>query len=208
MNISKYYLWLKNDWANTGLILSIFLFVFLIVFVRNDDFVVFIILLQTPLYMIHQTEEYVFPGGFRKFFNKEIFKQDTEDEPLDQNFIFFVNILLIWIVLPVFGLLSTIDYQYGLWIPYFSFFAGIAHILLAVRAKKFYNPGMIVSLVLNIPIGLWSIAYLIDHGILNNFFLNPHIAIGIGVNALLPIMGVILFANYKRKKELKIAPTK
>ena len=200
MSVSEYFRWLKKEWAKVGFILSIFLFVFLIVFVRKHDFVVFIILLQTPLYMLHQTEEYVFPGGFGNYFNKKIFKLDTEEGPLDQNFIFYLNVILIWIALPVFGLLAIIDYQYGLWIPYFSFFAGIAHILLAIRAKKFYNPGLFVSVFINIPIGAWSVLYLVNRGILENFFLNTHIVIGIGLNALLPIMGIILLKKYKRNK--------
>ena len=198
MNISEYYNWLKRDWAKTGFILSIFLFVFLFVFVQKEDFVVFLILLQTPLYMLHETEEYVFPGGFGKFFNTDIFKLDTEDKPVDQNFIFYINVILIWIVLPGFGLLSIKDYQYGLWIPYFSFFAGIAHIALGIKARKLYNPGMIVSLILNIPVGLWSIIYLTNNHILNNLFLNPHMAIGLGVNALLPIIGVILLRKHQK----------
>jgi len=148
--------------------------------------------------MLHQTEEYLFPGEFGKFFNTQIFKLDTVDRPLDQNLIFFINVILIWIILPVFGLLSIIDYQYGLWIPYFSFFAGIAHILLAIRAGKFYNPGLFVSLTINIPVSLWSIFFLINNGILNNFFLNFHIIIGFGLNALLPIGGVIMLKNYQK----------
>ena len=200
MSFLEYYRWLKKEWAKVGFILSIFLFVFLIVFVRRSDFVVFIILLQTPLYMLHQTEEYVFPGGFGNYFNKRIFKLETEEGPLDRNFIFFVNVILIWIALPVFGLLTSIDYQYGLWIPYFSLFAGIAHILLAVRAKKIYNPGLLVSIFINIPMGAWSILYLINRGILKSFFLNTHIVIGIGLNALLPVAGIILLKQYQRNK--------
>ncbi len=200
MSVSDYFRWLKKEWAKVGFILSIFLFVFLIVFVRKIDFVVFIILLQTPLYMLHQTEEYVFPGGFGNYFNKKIFKLETEEGPLDQNIIFYVNVILIWIALPVFGLLAILDYQYGLWIPYFSFFAGIAHIVLAVKAKKFYNPGLFVSVFINIPIGAWSVLYLVNRGILENFFLNAHIVIGIGLNALLPIMGIILLKQYQRNK--------
>ena len=69
MHISEYYRWLKKDWAKTGFILSIYLLVFLFVFVLRNDFVLFILLLQTPLYMLHQTEEYIFPGGFGKYFN-------------------------------------------------------------------------------------------------------------------------------------------
>ncbi len=100
MNITEYISWLKRDWAKAGLIVSIFLFVFLFIFVRKMDMIVFVLLLQTPLYMLHQAEEYVFPGGFGAFFNTDIFKLETEDGPMNQNFIFFVNILLIWILLP------------------------------------------------------------------------------------------------------------
>jgi hypothetical protein len=47
-------------------------------------------------------------------------------------------------------------------------------------------------------VGLWSILFLINKGVLNNFFLNFHIIIGLGLNALLPIMGVMLFRNYQK----------
>ncbi|MCP4124984.1 MAG: HXXEE domain-containing protein [Bacteroidetes bacterium] len=149
--------------------------------------------------MLHQTEEYVYPGGFGKFFNTKILNLETEDEPLNQNIIFYVNVILIWILLPAFGLLVTIDYRFGLWIPYFSFFAGIAHIALAIKAKRIYNPGLVISLLVNIPVGLWSILFLINYGVLTSFFLNGYLLIGLGVNALLPIMGIILLKNYQRK---------
>lgn len=199
MTFSEYYNWLKRDWAKTGFILSIFLFVFLFVFVRKDDFVVFILLLQTPLYMLHQTEEYIFPGGFGQFFNTRIFNLETENEPLDENFIFYVNVILIWIVLPLFGLLSSRDYSFGLWLPYFSFFAGIAHVALAIKARKSYNPGLLVSLFVNIPIGLWSILYLVQQGLIENIILNIHLVIGLAVNALLPVMGTIIFREHQKR---------
>jgi len=203
MTLKEYYRWLKKEWAKVGVIVSIFLFVFLFAFVRKMDFVVFVLLLQTPLYMLHQTEEYIFPGGFGKYFNTQIFNLETEDKPVDENFIFYVNVILIWIVLPAFGLMSTINYQYGLWIPYFSFFAGIAHIALAIKAKKLYNPGMIVSLLINIPVGLWSVLHLLSMGVLKHFFLNPHILIGLGLNAVLPVMGTILLKNYTKNFRIK-----
>ena len=199
MKLSEYYSWFKRDWAKAGFLISIFLFIFLLVFVKASDFIVFLILLQTPLYMLHQTEEYIFPGGFGQFFNKDIFKLETENEPIDENFIFFVNVILIWITLPLFGLLSTINYNFGLWIPYFSFFAGVAHIALAIKAKKKYNPGLIVSLILNIPVGAWIVYYFYSHSILDSPILNVHCAIGLGVNLVLPVVGAILFKTYMRK---------
>jgi len=203
MILSEYFRWLKKEWAKVGVILSIYLFVMLFVFVRQYDFVVFVLLLQTPLYMLHQTEEYIFPGGFGKFFNTRIFNLETEDEPLDENFIFYVNVIIIWIVLPVCGLLSTLNYNFGLWLPYFSFFAGVAHVALALKAKKLYNPGLMVSLFINIPVGLWSIRYLLGQGLIEHFFLNIHCLIGLAVNAILPVMGTILFRNYQKRTSLE-----
>jgi hypothetical protein len=203
MVLSEYFRWLKKEWAKVGVILSIYLFVMLFVFVRQYDFVVFVLLLQTPLYMLHQTEEYIFPGGFGKFFNTKIFNLETEDEPLDENFIFYVNVIIIWIVLPVCGLLSTLNYNFGLWLPYFSFFAGVAHVALALKAKKLYNPGLMVSLFINIPVGLWSIRYLLGQGLIEHFFLNIHCLIGLAVNAILPVMGMILFRNYQKRTSLE-----
>jgi len=199
MILSGYLRWLKKEWAKVGVILAIYMFVLLFVFVRKYDFVVFVLLLQTPLYMLHQTEEYIFPGGFGKFFNTKIFNLETEDKPLDENVIFYVNVILIWIVLPVFGLLSTRNYGFGLWLPYFSFFAGVAHIALAVKARKQYNPGLLVSLFINIPVGLWSILYILEQGLIANIFFNIHFVIGLGVNAILPVMGTILFRKYRKR---------
>ena len=148
--------------------------------------------------MIHETEEYVFPGGFGKFFNMDIMKFETADKPLDENFIFYLNIILIWIILPVFGLLAARNYQYGLWLPYFSFFAGVSHIALGIKARKRYNPGLVVSLLLNIPVGAWSVLYLVEQGLLPNIFLNPHFFIGLGVNLMLPVIGLIVYKKHLR----------
>jgi len=198
MSLKEYYAWFKRDWAKAGFLISIFLFVFLFAFVKNTDFVLFLLLLQTPLYMLHQTEEYIFPGGFGRFFNIDILKLQTEDKPVDENFIFYVNVILIWIILPAFGLLAANNYQYGLWIPYFSFFAGVAHIALGIKARKLYNPGLVISLLLNIPVGAWSVLYLVGQGILPNIFLNPHLVIGLGINLVLPVMGVVLYKKHLR----------
>jgi len=197
---SEYFQWLKKEWAKVGVILAIFLFLFLFIFVRQYDPVVFVLLLQTPLYMLHQSEEYIFPGGFAEFFNTRIFNLETKNKPLDETFIFYVNVLLIWIVLPAFGLLSTVDYGFGLWIPYFSFFAGVAHVALAVKARKRYNPGLVVSLFVNIPAGLWSVLFLLRQGIIESFFLNIHFFIGLAVNGILPVMGVVLLRNYQKRQ--------
>ena len=200
MTIAEYFKWLKKEWAKVGFILSIFLLVILLTTIRKYDYVLFILLLQAPLYMLHQTEEYVFPGGFGRFFTTQIFKFKTEDGPIGENLVFWVNVMLTWIAFPVFALLSTINPAYGLWMPYFVFFAGVGHIGLAIKAKKLYNPGLVVSLLVNIPLGFWSILSLVRVGELNNFFWNPYCLIGFGLNAMLPVAGVFMYRDYVKKE--------
>jgi hypothetical protein len=60
MNFKEYYKWLKREWAKVGFIVALFLFPVLIIGVRPHDYILFILLLQTPLYMLHETEEWVF----------------------------------------------------------------------------------------------------------------------------------------------------
>jgi len=92
-------------------------------------------------------------------------------------------------------MLSTINYAYALWIPYFSLFAGVAHVAL----KTVYNPGLVVSLLLNIPIGLWSIIYFKNIGLLDDPFLNPYMVMGLVINMSLPVLGIIMYKRYMRK---------
>jgi hypothetical protein len=201
MTTPEYFSWLKRDWAKVGPILAFYLTLFMAIFVRKTDFAAFLILLQTPLYMIHEAEEYIFPGGFGKFFNTDIFKIENEEGPLDESFVFFVNIGLIWMLLPLFGLLSVVSLKLGLWIPYFTLFAGIAHIALAIKARKLYNPGLIVSLMLNIPVGIAVIAYFARTGELANPLANIHLLIGLGLNLLLPVAGSIVYRKYMKRQQ-------
>jgi len=194
-----YYVWFKKNWAKIGFILAIYLFTLLIFVVRQCNFVLFVLLLHTPVYMLHQTEEYVFPGGFREFFITKIYGLSRDAKVLSDDFIFYLNVILIWIILPTFAILSTIDYAYGLWIPYFSLFAGVAHVALSIKARTMYNPGLVVSLVLNIPIGLWSIICLKNIGLLDDPLLNPYMAIGLAINMTLPVLGVIMYKRYMRR---------
>lgn len=194
--MKNYIEWLKHNWAHTGLVLSVYLTIFLFAFVKNMDFTLFLILMTIPLYMLHQTEEYIFPGGFAKFFNLDIFKSGRADAPMETQFIFYVNILYIWVLLPLFGVLSSFDYTFGLWMGYFFFFAGAGHIALAIKAKKKYNPGLLISLFVNIPYGAYLVYYLHNQGLIANTWVNIHMVIGLALNLILPVMGVIMYRNY------------
>ncbi|MGD1822851.1 MAG: HXXEE domain-containing protein [Pleomorphochaeta sp.] len=199
MKVKDYYNWLKDNWAHIGFVLAFYLTLFSFVFIKKSNFPVFLIIIQTPLYMLHESEEYLFPGGFQHFFNHDIFKIEQKEGPLDRNFIFFVNIFYIWVLLPLFGIFSIYSINLGLWIPYFTIFAGVSHIALGIKAHKLYNPGLIVSLLLNIPIGILSVRYFLNNAILNNAFFNIYFFIGLSLNLILPIAGKVVYSKYVKK---------
>lgn len=79
MTIKEYFNWFKVNWPKTGLIVSIFLIVYLGIIVLPHNLLLFAVLLSAPLYMLYEFDEYVFPGGFAQFMNKNIYKLDTEN---------------------------------------------------------------------------------------------------------------------------------
>ena len=95
-----------------------------------------------------------------------------------------------------------IDYRLGLWIPYFSIFAGLGHVILGIKAHKAYNPGLIVSLLLNIPIGIWVVWKLSSMGLIEAPFFNLHLLIGFLLNAALPIFGLTIYKRYKKQHNM------
>jgi hypothetical protein len=199
MTVSGYYRWFRKNWPYAGLPLAAYLTVFAVLFVRPVNFPAFLIILMTPLYMIHETEEYIFPGGFGDFFNRRIFGIEAENGPMGETFIFAINVGA--------GLVSSSVVRHLVVLPIgtralgsvFRLFAGLAHIPLSIKGRKLYNPGLVVSLLLNIPGGAAVIWYLSAQGIIRQPLMNYHLLIGLGLNLLLPVMGLIVFRRYQRR---------
>jgi len=63
----------------------------------------FMLLLAFPLYLVHEIEEYIFPGGFSKFFNENLLNVSTDNKivPIDREVVFWLNLIYIWLILPI-----------------------------------------------------------------------------------------------------------
>ena len=72
MSLRGYYHWFRREWMRAGLVVSIFLLLYLTVLVAPTNLVLYAMLLCAPLYMLHETEEYLFPGGFVEFTNRDL----------------------------------------------------------------------------------------------------------------------------------------
>lgn len=133
---------------------------------HSMSWLVFLIWLQVPIYMIHQFEEHAFPGHFKEFVNSNVFHITRQDVPLDDANIFWINIPFIGFLFP-FGaaLAQLINPAIGMLVVFFAFFNATLHILGFIILRK-YNPGFLASLFLNYPSGIYLLIVAHQQGIL------------------------------------------
>lgn len=150
--------WLYKNWYKSTIFIAIYLLITLLLFVLKSDYALFLIWIQFVVYLFHQFEEYILPGGFVKFFNNKILDSNKDNYPLDDIASFWINIPIIFIAYPLSAILAgCIDISIGIWTAYFSIINAISHVGMFFKHK--YNPGFFISLFLNIPVGIYTIYY-------------------------------------------------
>ena len=147
--------WLYNNWAKLSGLLAIIVTVLIYIFIKPDNFLLFLIWIQIPIYLLHQFEEHNW-NGFKNYVNRNVFKVKENDFPLNDKIIFWVNIPIIWILMPISSGLSYLNITFGLWIPYFAVFNSLTHVIVSVWNQE-RNPGLLVGLILGIPVGIYTL---------------------------------------------------
>ena len=198
MSIAGYYHWFHREWMRAGLVVAVFLLVYLTVLVAPTNPVLYAMLLCAPLYMLHETEEYLFPGGFIEFTNRDLYQQDPESGMLDESLVYWINMGYIWLPLPICGLLATYDLRLAAWMPYFLIFQAVVHVGLSIAARCWYNPGLVTACLLHVPFAVWAIHLLKDAGVIHNFYFNIHLLIGFIFILGLPVMGFFGIKRYRK----------
>ncbi|WP_100925218.1 HXXEE domain-containing protein [Tenacibaculum sp. SZ-18] len=182
--------WLYENWFKSTIFLAIYVLIFLFLFLFQTNFSLFLIWLQFVIYLVHQFEEYVLPGGFLEFLNKELLGSAESDFPADKKFSFWINIPIIFVGYPVSAILSGyIDLSIGIWTAYFSIINAMSHVGMFLKHK--YNPGFFISLFLNIPVGIYTIYYFVSQNLIS---LNSHI---IGLIIGLLVQGFVMMLGFK-----------
>lgn len=148
--------WLYKNWAKLCLILSLIVTIIIFLVVKTDNILLFLIWIQIPIYLLHQFEEHAWPGGFRKYVNLKVFDVKSAEYPLSDVNVFWINIPVIWVLMPIFAALSYLNLFFGLWIPYFAVLNSLTHVIAAI-VKREYNPGIVVSILLGIPVAVYTL---------------------------------------------------
>lgn len=161
---------LRRHWYNVGLFVAILSIVYLI-FAWGDMGV-----LQRLLFMnfiallIHQFEEYGWPGGEPAIMNIALQSSPTpRTYPLNQNSAMITNVLAAYLfyLIPVF-------FPNVIWLALPPMIFGIAQFVVhgIVTAKKlgqFYNPGLAAVILGHVPLGIYYIYYIHSNGIVTGW---------------------------------------
>ena len=148
---------INRFWQSANLFLAPVLLVVLIYYKNSMPFYQFLLWLHLPFLMLHECEEYVLsPVSFKEFFNlKSPFGSKTDPNfPLDEGYVFQVNIVIAWPVIIIGALLANIAPWVGFSMMIFELtINNFMHTIIFQSSKPTYNPGLITNSVLLLPLG-------------------------------------------------------
>lgn len=147
--------------------------------------------------LLHQFEEYQFPGFFPRMVNSVMFKKTQPDRfPLNANTACLINVGLGWSLY-----VSTIVLaQHAIWFATATITISIGNILahtifLNIKGKTSYNPGMATALVLFLPISIYYFEFLSKHGLISSTTLVIGLILGVIINYFGILIPIVLLGD-------------
>lgn len=166
MGIMNFY---RHHWYDFGLVFFVLItFYMIFVGVYQLSNVQVILMANFMALLLHQFEEYRLPGGAAIVINCVLYgeKENYRRYPGNAQSSMIVNISAY-----VFYLLAIFFPQFvwlGLAQSFFGFIQVIGHgIVFNYRMKRWYNPGMLTAIFLHLPIGIYYIFYVSQHGLIS-----------------------------------------
>ena len=156
----------RRHWYNIGLAVAVIAAIFLVLQWNSMGILQKVLLLNFIAILVHQFEEYGFPGGEPAIMNIALQNSPTPDRyPLNQNSAMITNVVAGYTMylIPVF--LPDIIWL-GLAPILFGMCQFIVHgITTNIKLKSFYNPGLGAVTLLHIPLGIYYIYYIQSNGL-------------------------------------------
>lgn len=150
------------------------------------------------IYMIHQIEEHLWPGGFRQFANARVFKSGDDDWPVSEGGVALVNVGYVWLPILLAALFPGPLRWLGLAFVGMTLVNALTHIVATIRLRA-YNPGLITSIVLFLPFTIWVLAREVSAGLLTGWQVAGLLVVGV----LLHIPVAALFVIPYRRGEAR-----
>lgn len=159
-----------------------------VLFVFETNYALFLIWMQFVVYLLHQFEEYVLPGGFVAFFNTKPLGSKQANFPLDEKASFWINIPIVFVAYPLSAIFAgCLDVSLGIWTAYFSVINAISHVGMFFKYR--YNPGLVVSTFINIPVGVYTIYFFASQHLISGSAHLAGLAVGLFMQGAVMIYG-------------------
>jgi hypothetical protein len=187
---------LINYWVYGGALAGLMLLCLLPALVTGWSLALVAVLLQLPVYMLHQYEEHD-NDRFRLFFNNTMF---GGREVLSRGAVFLINVPGVWGVIAIsFCLARFVNIGFGLIAVYLTLVNGLVHVVSAVALRR-YNPCLATGVAVFLPAGAFGV-WQIDQAGGGDAAMQ---ALGLGV-----AVGIhVAILAYARLRCLAIAPSK
>jgi len=153
-----------QHWAKAGGIAGIFLLVVLLNTKTDWSGIEILFPIHLCLLLFHQFEEYVLPGGFKDYFNTNLYRRTSIIRtPLTDSGILIVNVIIAWSAYGLSAWYSTNLLWLAIGLALITLTNGILHTTMAFVQRK-YNPGVLSGALLFIPFGIWFLSRLLSIG--------------------------------------------
>jgi hypothetical protein len=149
---------LRKYWQDAGAAVGLVVCIGLLIDRTSFSDITGVLWLSFVAILFHQFEEYRWPGYFAGLFNTVMFKSEAPDRyPLNTQSAMIINVMIAYVfyLLPVW--FPDVIWL-GLAPVFMGFFQVVWHgIIVNIKAKTLYNPGLCTALLLHVPVGIWYI---------------------------------------------------
>lgn len=135
--------------------------------------------LYFPVLLLHQFEEFGFPGGLREWWNRTVFKSDDDNFPLTRELEFWIELPFYWSLAVLAAIASDRFAWAGLAMWVVALQNGFFHLSYSVGEWR-YSPGVVTGVLLFIPGSLYAGYALLNAGLVTGFDLGVAVALGVG----------------------------
>ncbi len=154
------------------------------------------------IYMLHQTEEHLWPGGFRQFANAHVFKSGNDDFPVNEGGVALVNIGYVWLPIGLAALFPEPLRWLGLCWVGLTLVNAITHIVTSIRFR-IYNPGLVTSIVLFLPFTIWVLVREVSTGMLSGWQVVLILVLGLMLHIPIAALFVVPFRRAREKARMR-----
>ena len=149
------------------------------------------------IYVLHQIEEHLWPGGFRQFANAHVFKSGNDDWPVSAGGVALVNTAYVWLPVGLAAVFPGTLRWVGLCWMGLTLINALTHIVTTVRLG-IYNAGLVTSIVLFLPFTIFALAQEFSRGQLNTGDIGLILLAGILLH--LPVMALFAVPFLRRER--------